>query len=184
MFKGMNTEPRHVFMNGSRKICGTVISILASILVLSGQIYAEETEESSTAQTASPEAEILEKEETVYVLANPSGNTNKIIVSDWVKNAAREGTIDDETILSGIENLKGEETWAETDEGGIRWDAAGNDIFYQGISDQELPVTMSVTCLLDGEEIAPEEMAGKSGEVTLRYQFENHAEKRSGDRRC
>ena len=177
MFKGMNTEPRHVFMNGSRKICGTVISILASILVLSGQIYAEETEESSTAQTASPEAEILEKEETVYVLANPSGNTNKIIVSDWVKNAAREGTIDDETILSEIENLKGEETWEETDEGGIRWDADGNDIFYQGITDQELPVTMSVTCLLDGKEIAPEEMAGKSGEFTLRYQFENHAEK-------
>jgi len=36
---------------------------------------------------------------------------------------------------------------------------------------------MSVACLLDGEETAPEEMAGKSGEFTLCYQFENHAEK-------
>ena len=150
-------------MNGRRKICRIVISILASILVFPGQIYAE---------SGTPE-----KEETVYVIANPSGNVDKIIVSDWVKNAAKEKTIDDETILSGIENLKGEETWAETDEGGIRWDAAGNDIFYQGTTDQELPVTMSVTCLLDGEEIAPEEMAGKSGGFTLRYQFENHAEK-------
>ena len=177
MRKDMNTEHRHVFVNGRRKCCRAVISILAAILLIPGQVYAEETEESGTAQTASPEATIPEKEETVYVIANPSGDVNKIIVSDWLKNPAKEETIDDETTLSGIENLKGEETWAETDEGGIRWDAAGNDIFYQGISDQELPVTMSVTCLLDGEEIAPEEMAGKSGGVTLRYQFENHAEK-------
>ena len=74
MFKDMNTEHRYVLMNG-RRICRTVISILASILVFSGQIYAEETEltlteaeeteESEAAQTASPEAETLENEETV-----------------------------------------------------------------------------------------------------------------------
>ena len=187
MCKDMNTEHRQVIMNGRREFCRAVISILASIFLFSGQVYAEKTErrltvprrteESRASQNASPETETVEKEETVYVIAHPSGNVNKIIVSDWLKNAAREETVDDETTLSQIENLKGEETWTETDEGGIQWDAAGNDIFYQGITDQELPVTMSVACLLDGEEIAPEELAGKSGEVTLRYQFENHAEK-------
>ena len=53
-----------------------------------------------------------------------------------------------------------------------------SDIFYQGTTDKELPVTIKVTCLLDGEEISPEELEGKSGEVVIRWQYENHAEKK------
>jgi len=94
--KKMNTEHGYLFANVRRKLRRTGISLLALVLLLSGQVCAE--------------TETLEKEETVCVIAGPSGNADKIIVSDWLKNAAKGETVDDETILSQIENLKGEET--------------------------------------------------------------------------
>ena len=38
---------------------------------------------------------------------------------------------------------------------------------------EDLPVTMKVTYKLDGKEISPEELAGKSGHVIIRYDYEN-----------
>lgn len=38
---------------------------------------------------------------------------------------------------------------------------------------EDLPVTMKVTYKLDGREITPEELAGRSGHVIIRYDYEN-----------
>jgi len=121
-----------------------------------------------------PAKEETTKEETVYVIAGASGEQERVIVSDWLKNTGEEGQITDESILTDIENLKGDEAWDEKEDGTISWDAAGHDIFYEGTTDEQLPVTVHVTYTLDGEEMAPEEMEGKSGEVSVRYTFENH----------
>lgn len=39
---------------------------------------------------------------------------------------------------------------------------------------EELPVSVRVSYYLDGKEMKPEEMAGKSGEVRIRFDYENH----------
>ncbi len=114
------------------------------------------------------------KDETVYVLAGADGSVEKIIVSDWVKNAQGADRIDDVTGLSGIENVKGDETFTLGGDGSCVWDARGNDIYYQGGIDRELPVSVAVSYALDGQPISPEELAGKSGKVTIRFDYANN----------
>ena len=112
------------------------------------------------------------KDETVYVLTGNAGNVNKIIVSDWLKNKDGDASLVDASDLTDIENVKGDETFT-LDGTVLTWDAKGNDIYYRGTTDKALPVTLSVHFLLDGEEISPEELAGKSGRVTVRFDYEN-----------
>lgn len=112
------------------------------------------------------------KDETVYVLTGNAGSVNKIIVSDWLKNKDGDASLVDASDLLDIQNVKGDETYT-LDGTVLTWDAKGNDIYYRGTTDKALPVTLSVRFLLDGEEISPEELAGKSGRVTVRFDYEN-----------
>ncbi len=49
----------------------------------------------------------------------------------------------------------------------------GESAYQKAEMQGELPVSMRVTFLLDGREIAPEEAAGASGRLTLRFDYEN-----------
>lgn len=46
--------------------------------------------------------------------------------------------------------------------GTLVWNAGGEDIYYQGKSKEELPVSVKLTYYLDGKEISPNELAGKA----------------------
>ena len=115
----------------------------------------------------------LSKDETVYVIAGADGSTQKIIVSDWIKNAMGSSRIEDLTELSDVRNVKGLESFEEKGEGVGVWDAAGNDIYYQGSIEKELPVEMEISYTLDGKPVSPEELAGKSGHVVMRFTYTN-----------
>lgn len=113
------------------------------------------------------------KEETVYVLADAQGSIRQVIVSNWVKNGEGSDMLTDVSDLSNIENVKGYEDYTPGENGTLTWEAKGSDIYYQGTSDKELPVDVKLSYTLDGQEIAPEELAGKSGRVTIRFDYEN-----------
>ncbi len=113
------------------------------------------------------------KDETVYVISDAKGNPGKIIVEEWLKNKDGADTIEDVSDLDGITNIKGDETFTQ-DGDKLTWQANGNDIYYEGTTEKEIPISESVTYYLDGKEIEPEELAGKSGKVTIRFDYENH----------
>ncbi len=113
------------------------------------------------------------KEETVYVVANADGSAKNVIVSEWLKNENGSATIEDASDLKDIENVKGDETFTQSGDK-ITWQAEGKDIYYQGTTDRDLPVTEKVTYFMDGKELTPEEMAGKSGKATIRFDYTNH----------
>lgn len=115
----------------------------------------------------------LEKEETVYVIANADGSPQKLIVSDWLKNAMGSETIEDSTELTNIVNVKGDESFKQKEGSLGVWDAAGNDIYYQGNIEKELPVDMKVTYHLNGKAVSPDALAGQSGKVTIRFDYTN-----------
>lgn len=121
-----------------------------------------------------PDAEKNIKDETVYVLASADGTVDKIIVSDWVQNTCGVDLIDDVTRLTGIENVKGDETYTLGGDNSCVWDARGNDIYYQGEIDKELPMSIAVSYTLDGQSITPDELAGRSGKVTIRFDYANN----------
>lgn len=113
------------------------------------------------------------KEETVYVLADSTGKERKVIVSDHLINDENKDTIEDASTLKDIENVKGDETFKQ-DGSKLTWQADGNDIYYQGTSTKETPVSQTITYSLDGKEVKPEELAGKSGKVTIRFDYTNN----------
>lgn len=121
-------------------------------------------------------AAVPEKEQTVYVNADENGKVEKVIVSNWLKNAGNDKTLEDKSELKNIANVKGEETFKENGSGNLVWNADGKDIYYQGETDKELPVSVKMTYFLDGKEILPSDLAGKSGKVKIRIDYENHAE--------
>ena len=143
-----------------------------SVFALTGEGKESEDENQTTTINVSAEAE-TSKDETVYVLAGADGTVQKIIVSDWIKNAMATDSLDDKTELSDIENIKGDESFTLGGDNSCVWDAQGNDIYYQGNIEKELPVQMSVCYTLDGQAIAPEALAGQSGHVTIRFDYQN-----------
>ena len=132
-----------------------------------------ETTAPAAESVSSTVAQNISKDETVYVLAGADGSVKKIIVSDWIKNQLGSATVTDKSDLNNIENVKGDESYSVNGDNMKVWDAQGNDIYYQGDIQKELPVGMSVSYTLDGKTISADELAGKSGKVTIRYDYDN-----------
>lgn len=170
-------------MNNKKKHLIKIVSLsLCCILVCGGMgMVAHATSTNNTAKkevvakkTATEEATNISKDETVYVIAGANGTVEKIIVSDWIKNAIDSEKIQDKTDLENITNVKGEEAYTMSGDNMHVWDAQGNDIYYQGDIKKELPVNLSVSYKLDDIIISAEELAGKSGKVTIRFDYTNN----------
>ena len=125
-----------------------------------------------------------DKDESVYLISDANGNVNKTIVVDHLKNKDKKDTLDDASNLSDIENVKGKEKFTQSGDK-LTWQAGGKDIYYQGTATEEPPVTQKVTYYLDGKEISPEDLAGKSGKVKIRFDYTNttsYTEKVNGEK--
>ncbi len=120
------------------------------------------------------EAEIF-KDETVYVMAKADGTVDKIIVSDWIKNNKGADTIRDLSTVGDIENVKTDASFTLDSDNMRVWEANGEDLYLKGTGKQPLPVDLTVTYSLDGKVISPEALSGKSGKVTIRFDYTNNA---------
>ena len=125
--------------------------------------------------TRTPSTDSAFKEETVYVIAGKEGAVQKVIVSDWIRNTAGKTGITDVSDLQDISVLKEGETYTMGGDNTRVWDTTNDDIYYQGNIEKELPVDMKVSYFLDGSPIAPEDLLGKSGRVTIRFDYTNNA---------
>ena len=136
----------------------------------------EDTENTSAASSQAAETTEQKKpskDETVYVLANADGSVKKIIVSDWIKNNGGK-TVSDKTELSDIKNVKGDESYVMDTDNMREWNADGKDIYYQGTISKALPVDLKVSYELDGKPVSAESLTGKSGKVTIRFDYTNN----------
>lgn len=113
------------------------------------------------------------KDETVYVFSDANGNVDHMLVSNKLKNFTGVKTLSDMTSLKNITNVSGEEGYKANGES-LTWDAEGNSITYQGTTDKKTPVTVKVTYKLDGKEISAKDLAGKSGKVTIHFDYTNN----------
>ena len=114
------------------------------------------------------------KEETVYVNAKASGKTDKVTVSNWLKNSGSvSGNLEDESTLSDIKNVKGDEKYT-SDGDKLTWATDGEDIYYQGTTDKKLPVSVKLNYYLDGKQMKPSELKGKSGHLKITVDYKNN----------
>lgn len=144
----------------------TSLAVGMSVMVGAMPVYAASSDKDN-------KDDKLYKEETVYVNADAAGNTDDITVSNWLKNSGDvSGKLTDKSTLKDIKNVKGDEKYT-ADGDKITWNTDGKDIYYQGTTDKELPVSVKLTYYLDGKEIQPNKLKGKSGHLKIKVDYEN-----------
>ncbi|MCR5587738.1 MAG: hypothetical protein K6F77_09455 [Lachnospiraceae bacterium] len=147
-----------------------------------GDTSSEEESKDSLVSDSSESDEYIhskEKNETVNVKANEYGEVKEITVSDTLKDFKEGKLLKDVSDLSEIKNKEGDENYYILDEGDnnteYAWENHGNDITYEGDYAGELPIGVKVTYYLDDKEIKAKDLAGKSGKVKIRFDYENDA---------
>ena len=158
-------------MNKNRKIKrGLTTSLAVGMSVMMGTVPV-------FAAGTSSDADAVYKEETVYVNADATGTTDEVTVSNWLKNSGSvSGSLTDASTLKDIKNVKGDETFTTSGDT-LTWNTDGEDIYYQGTTDQDLPVSVKLTYYLDGKEIKPADLKGKSGHLKIQVDYTNKEKK-------
>lgn len=136
-------------------LAATLVCSLAGVSALAAGNQKTDTASPAAAQTDSADTTPSSATgETVYVIANADGSAKKVIVSQKYDpddpNAAQEA----QSSLTDAQNVKDDNCW-------------------QGTTDKPLPVTMHITYTLDGKSVSADALAGKSGHVTMRFDYEN-----------
>lgn len=125
------------------------------------------------ARTAA-DADAPDKAETVYVQADAAGTVRDVTVETVLNYGGTNGTVEDVSFLTDIKNTEGDEEFTVGENGAILWEDHGETIRYEGKGQDALPITVAITYWLDGMEISPADLAGKSGHVRIRFDYENH----------
>ena len=158
-------------MNKNRKIKrGLTTSLAVGMSVMMGAVPV-------FAAGTSSDTDAVYKEETVYVNADATGTIDEVTVSNWLKNSGSvSGSLTDASTLKDIKNVKGDETFKASGDT-LTWNTDGEDIYYQGTTDQNLPVSVKLTYYLDGKEIKPADLKGKSGHLKIQVDYTNKEKK-------
>lgn len=112
------------------------------------------------------------KDETVYANMLESGKQQTVTVVNKLSYQGEE-KIEDDTELKEILNINGKEKYT-LDGNKLIWNTDKKDIYYQGKTKKELPITMNIDYYLDGKKMTPKRMKGKKGEVKIVVSFQNH----------
>lgn len=121
-------------------------------------------------------ANALTKDETVYAHLNNNGETKNIIVSEILKNNEGKNEIIDYSTLENIINKNGNETYT-LDKNNLTWMSNGNDIYYEGKYQKNLPISMNITYKLNGKKESAKDILGKSGKVEITINYKNSSKK-------
>ncbi len=144
-----------------------LISSLTVLLGLSSSnlIKAEEDDNNSS----------VEKDETVYAFLNSDGSLKSATVSEWLHHEGGFDNVQDESILNDITNIKGDE---EINQNGntLVWNSTNDDIYYQGTTNNALPLSMQVTYYFNGTAVQPEDILGESGVLEVHIKVINNEE--------
>ena len=136
-------------------LAATLVCSLAGVSALAAGKQKTDTSSTPAAQTDSTDTVGSSTTgETVYVIANADGSAKKVIVSQKYDPDDPNATQEARSSLTDAVNVKDDNCW-------------------QGTTDKPLPVTMHITYTLDGKSVSADALAGKSGHVTMRFDYEN-----------
>lgn len=115
--------------------------------------------------------ENLGKVETTYAIMDNDSNIKDVVVSEQLSNSSNSNELRDFSTLDKVENTSGNEKYIKNGND-IIWKAKGNRIFYKGKATAELPVRVNVSYYLNGKKKTPKEIAGKSGNIKIRFEYD------------
>ena len=135
------------------------VALMGSLAGVTAFAANNNNQQSDTADTAATETAATVtassgSSETVYVIANTDGSAKKVIVSQKYGSDDADAAQKAKSSLTDAQNVKGDNCW-------------------QGDTDKALPVTTAITYTLDGQAISADDLAGRSGHVTIRFDYTN-----------
>lgn len=124
---------------------------------------------------AEEDTDKVEKDETVYAFLSSDGTLKSSTVSEWLHHEGGFDNVQDESILNDITNIKGDEA-IEQNGSSLVWNSTSDDIYYQGSTNKELPISMKVTYYFNGQKVQPEDVLGESGALEVHIKIINNEE--------
>lgn len=113
------------------------------------------------------------KDESVYVTLAPDGSVQQQTVSVWLHRDSGLDGFADVSCLEAIHDLKGTAVPTQTGEQ-LTWKVEAPDLYYQGTTGRQLPVTAAITYELDGQPLTAGQLLGKSGHLKVTIALTNH----------
>ena len=113
------------------------------------------------------------KSETVHVQTNAEGAVSSVTVEDLLSNDDKADRIDDRSNLTGISATDEDQSFKVNGDGTLTWTTNGKQVGYKGTSSQQPPVSVRVSYTLDGTPAKPSELAGASGHLVMRIDYQN-----------
>ena len=154
-----NTRPRRLRAAAFAAVAG--LSLAAALAAPAAALAAEGTS--------------IDKNETVYVSVDSSGNVRETTVRETLSNDGKATTLPDRSDLSDIKPSDDKQGFSTNADGSLSWTANGKTVSYSGRSDKPLPLSISVSYTLDGRSIEASELAGKSGHLVMRFDYRNES---------
>ena len=114
----------------------------------------------------------LTKEETIYAKISSNGDLLSSIVYENLVDSDLT-LFNDKSSLKNITNVSGDEKYEIIDDK-LVWEAKGNNIYYSGTTDKQLPVSLNIKYYLNNEEKNVKDMIGKKGKIKIVIQYQNH----------
>lgn len=106
------------------------------------------------------------KDETIYAMLKSDGTLDETIVSSWIHNDSGIKGVKETLDIKDVENVKSKEK-PVVKGNEYTWNVKGNDVYYEGTSDKELPIHVQISYRLDGKEISGDDLIGKSGKLEI-----------------
>ena len=154
-------------------LCLTALCTACGKTAAPAEVPAETQTAAAPAQPQYTDApSTLRKAETVYVNLDNAGAVRTVTVTDWLHTDKGAVAATDKSDLTDIRDIKGS-TVARKQGDALVWDMATTDLYYQGVSDKQLPVSFSLRYRLDGKEMSAEKIAGRSGKAQIEVTMEN-----------
>ena len=117
-------------------------------------------------------AQTLSRNETVYVTLDAQGRPQKTEVVTWLRTDNR-GPAQDAADLKGVRNIRGAEAPTLSKDGRLTFATPAKDIFYNGITTKNLPVSLDINYRLNGKPVKRREIKDKSGKLEVIIDLKN-----------
>lgn len=180
-------------MSGKKRVVMTGISsLLVAGLVVGNIEYATHTYrydskvqamaannkvvEQTASFASSKKKSTVSKEETVYATLDANGGVTDVIVSDWLKNSGQVDSVKDSSTLKDITNTRVMRSLHRVVTA-LHGTLQKRHLLSGNSRKSELPVGMQITYKLDGEEVSPKDIVGKSGKLEMTIKYSNTSKK-------
>lgn len=150
------------------RIKQNLLMIMAFILVLSPLLAA--AGESHKVEAEKVDGKISSKDEVVYATLNANGDLEDIYVVNTL-DVAQAGEILDHGTYDSVKNLTDLSELKQEGET-VRLEAPEGKFYYQGNMEKntEMPWDITISYTLDGKNVDPSDLAGKTGHVVINIQ--------------